>query len=268
VTTVERAVGNKGVALALLEAQDAGDMAALAALLAPDVTWWFLSRGDFDRATFLAIAARRYPAGAGRRSSVIGLAAEQDRVAVEYETEQDGAYRVVHLLLQLRDELVVSGREYLDPPPVAVLTGSQAVPAGLAPFAPVEVTAERTDETREMAKRFLGPGPDRLSMELVAADIRWWVGGVGYRDFIEYFSNMAERMSHLEPPVAFDQKVLGMTVEGDRAAVQIVTDVTWPEHDYRNQYLCVVVVRDGKVVEFREHTDRHSAARAGIHAPE
>jgi ketosteroid isomerase-like protein len=265
-------ISPEAVALSFIEAQDVGDLQELDRLLTPDARWWILSRGEFDRAGFLALAARRHPPGSGRRSAVIGIASEDDRVAVEFETETmvDGvsSFRVFHNLFQVRDGRIVSGREYLDPAPSADFPTSQAVAPGELPADPVAATDELSDQTRAVTMRFLGPGPERLSQELLAPGMRWWVGGVGFRDFVSYFSNMAEKMADLEVPVAFRQEILSTTVEGDRAAVQIVTDVTWTEFDYRNEYLCVVIVRDGKVAEFREHTDRHAAARAGIHAPE
>jgi|GEM_PF-3083137 len=50
----------------------------------------------------------------------------------------------------------------------------------------------------------------------------------------------------------------------ERAAVLIDTDAIYPQHDYINRFHVVVKVRNGKVVEMREHTDRNASIKAGF----
>jgi ketosteroid isomerase-like protein len=264
---------NKASARSLLGAMDTGDLDALEAMLHDDASWTILSRGAFDRDQFLALAEHRLPAGEERRSSVIGIVAEDDRVAVEYETASGDpvGYTCSHLLLTFRDGRVAAAREYLDPPPTMVFPESQAAPAGERPLESLPVTEDRTAETREVAGRFLGQTEERLSVDLVVPDVRWWVGGAGYRDFASFFANPSKSFSTAFEPPLFARApgmIVGATVEGDRAALQLANDISWVDHDYQNDYLVVVVVRDAKVVEFREHTDRHVAARLGLHPPE
>lgn len=84
---------NKQLVKSYIDATDRGDMAQLDSLVSPEVKWWIVSRGDFDRDLIMAINQRRFTPDISRVSSIIGIAAEDDRVAVEYETAtiRDGA---------------------------------------------------------------------------------------------------------------------------------------------------------------------------------
>ena len=67
-----------------------------------------------------------------------------------------------------------------------------------------------------------------------------------------------------ERPVSGGKVIAGMTVEGERAAVLINTDIIYPTHDYINRFHCVVRVRGGKIIEMHEHTDRNGSIKAGF----
>ncbi|PIB90011.1 hypothetical protein CSW62_25600 [Caulobacter sp. FWC2] len=110
---------NKALVKAYIEATDRGDIAAVEALVSPEVKWWIVSRGDFDRATIMAINRRRFDQAISRKSSILGMAAQDDRVAVEYETATvengEPIFIVYHHLFQVRDNHIVSVREWTDP---------------------------------------------------------------------------------------------------------------------------------------------------------
>ena len=264
--------GNKQLVKSYIDATDRGDMAQLDSLVCPEVKWWIVSRGDFDRDLIMAINQRRFTPDISRVSSIIGIAAEDDRVAVEYETAtiRDGApvFIVYHHLFQCRDGKIVGVHEWTDPRVRAPrFKTSQIAPPGLQPFGQAASSEIDEERTRAIAKAFLEPGPQNLSRDLVAPNYRWWVNGRGYDDMFAFFAKLTPQMmatAKADPPIRYSKRVKGMTVEGDRAAVLIHTDAIYPDYDYINRFHVVVRVRNGKVIEMREHTDRNASVKAGF----
>jgi ketosteroid isomerase-like protein len=113
---------NKRLVKAYLQACDAGDADKLASFISPDVKWWILARRQFDAKTIKQINEKRYPAGISRQSTIIGIVADGERVAVEYETEtadsESKSYKVYHHLFIVRGGRFIAVNEYLDPPPL------------------------------------------------------------------------------------------------------------------------------------------------------
>jgi ketosteroid isomerase-like protein len=198
------------------------------------------------------------------------MAAEDDRVAAEYETAmmKDGAriYVVYHHLFQVKDGKITSVREWTDPRVRAPrFTTSQVAPAGLLPRPDPKPGEVDEAQTRALAMAFLAPGPQNLSKALVSSDYRWWVNGRGYGDMFDFFAKLMPQMKAMAvAPVSYDKRISGMTVEGERAAVLIDTNAIYPDHDYINRFHCVVRVRNGKVIELHEHTDRNASVKAGF----
>jgi len=56
----------------------------------------------------------------------------------------------------------------------------------------------------------------------------------------------------------------GTIVEGGRVTVQISRNLIFPDYDYWNRLHLVLIIRDGKVLELREHQDLGSAIRGGM----
>jgi ketosteroid isomerase-like protein len=78
-------------------------------------------------------------------------------------------------------------------------------------------------------------------------------GGVYDRDgFIKFFSEtMAPAMA-----APFRVKIIAMTVEGERVAVESESDcINIKGFHYNNRYHSLFVVRDGMIVELREYLD-------------
>jgi ketosteroid isomerase-like protein len=261
---------NKAVVRTYIEATDRGDMDKIESIVLPDVKWWIVGRGNFERSMVMAINRRRFSPLVARRSSILGIAAESDRVAVEYETatELNGepVFLIYHHLFQLREGAIASVREWADDRVKGPhFTVSQAVPPGQAPW-PAPLPGEVTGaQTRAVALEFLTPGnPHFLSREMTAANFRWWVNGRGYGDMFDYFAKLLPLMKGGEAPVSNSKGIVGMTVEGERAAVRIATDVIYPTYDYINRFHHVLIVRRGKVIEFREHVDWAASVKAGF----
>lgn len=272
--TVDAREANKALVLGYVEACDRGDIARIDALLAPEAAWWIVGRRDFDRATIMKINEGRYPPDGSRRSSILGIVAEADRVAVEYEmvTVEDGrdAYRVFHHLFVMEDGLIRSVREYLDPPPLDRPFGSsQAFPPDLPKRPARNPELDDAARTRAVALAFL-TGEEPLSPALRSADFRWWITHFGYRDLDDYIAKLMKLMSSARPqtPTGPTTRDMLLTVEGDRAAVHLLKDTIFPDYDYANRFHMVVIVRDGRVVELREHNDLGAAVRGGLPALE
>lgn len=264
--------GNKELVKSYIDASDRGDIVRLDSLVSPEVRWWIVSRGDFDRDLIMEINRRRFAPGVGRASAIIGMAAEDDRVAVEYETAttREGAPVVIvyHHLFECRGGKIVGVHEWTDPRVRAPrFKATQIAPPGLQPFGKAAPSEVDEAQTRAIAKAFLEPGPQNLSRDLVAGDYRWWVNGRGYDDMFAFFAKLTPQMmatAKADPPIRYSKLIKGMTVEGDRAAVLIHTNVVYPDYDYINRFHVVVRVRNGKVIEMREHTDRNASVKAGF----
>jgi ketosteroid isomerase-like protein len=263
---------NKALALTYLQSCDRGDIAKLDAIIAPDATWWILGRREYDRKTIMDINRGRYLPGISRESAILGIAAEDDRVAIEFETvtmvNGAKAYNVYQHLLVVRNGAIVSGREFLDPPPLAKpFAVTQAHPPGLAVAIPDAVSPTVEAHTRAVASAFLANnGAQTLSHDLRAPGFRWWLTGAGYHDLDRYISKMTAIMQSRPKvaPVGGDTTLDGMTVEGGRAAVAVSRNVIYPDYDYINRFLIVLILHDGKILEMREHNDLAGAIRGGL----
>jgi ketosteroid isomerase-like protein len=263
---------NKALILSYIQACDRGDMAKVDAIVSPAATWWILGRRDFDRTTMMGINRGRYPPGVSRESTILGMAADGDRVAAEYETVTtvNGAkfYNVFHHLFVVREGTIAAVQEFLDPPPLAKpFAVSQAYPVGLAASIPDPAGAAAEARARSVAAAFLGNnGPQMLAQELRAPNFRWWLTGFGYRDLDSYISKMKSTMESRPrvAPVSSDTAITGMTVEGGRVAVEVSRNIIFPDYDYVNRFHIVLIIRDGKIFEMREHNDLAAAIRGGL----
>jgi ketosteroid isomerase-like protein len=270
--TADMRDANKALALSYIQACDRGDMGKLDAIIAPDAKWWILGRRDYDRKTIMDINRGRYVPGVSRESAILGIAAEGDRVAVEFETATmaSGAkvYNVFQHLFIVQNGAIASAQEFLDPPPMAKpFADSQAHPPGLPVAMPDPVSPATEAHTRTVAAAFLGNnGPQTLARELRAPGFRWWLTGVGYHDLDRYISKMRATMES-RPKVASvggDTTLTGMTVEGGRVAVAVSRNLIFPDYDYVNRFLIVLILHDGKVLEMREHNDLAGAIRGNL----
>jgi uncharacterized protein len=109
---------NKLIARALLGAIAVGDHEAIERLLHPQLRWWVLGFGEFDRASFIASLSATIARSSRRTLTVLGITAEGDRVAVEAVGEFQMATTVYantyHYLFVLDSGRIRLGKEYLD----------------------------------------------------------------------------------------------------------------------------------------------------------
>jgi uncharacterized protein len=113
------AADNKAVVRDYMQAVADGDIDRIRELQHPDIEWWILGHGTMDRDMFTDQVRVGLLTAKQRRIEITGLTAEDDRVAVQAESEMifpDGrVYRnFYHNLLVIRDGRIVAGSEYMD----------------------------------------------------------------------------------------------------------------------------------------------------------
>ena len=117
-TTADAARANKAIAIGLVEAIVAGDVARIEALIDPAASWWVQGWGALDRASFVTSLLRTIARSSARKMDILYATAEEDRVAIAAQGEflfPEGAYcNSYHYLFTVADGRVVAGREYLD----------------------------------------------------------------------------------------------------------------------------------------------------------
>lgn len=120
---------NKDLVRRFLGAVEAGDVATIEALQAPDCTWWIVGSGEISRAAYTDAVKGMLLTASPRRVEIIGMIAEGDTVAVEVRSKMHFGERLYaneyHDLFVVRDGLIVHGREYFDTRKVAAFFGSQ-----------------------------------------------------------------------------------------------------------------------------------------------
>lgn len=118
---------NKAIIRKYMQAVVDGDIDYIEAIQHPDCQWWILGGGTMDKATFTDLVRSGILAANVRKTEILMLTAEEDRVSIVAEGEMqfdDHVYRnSYHNLLTLRDGLIVAGREYMDTLAVAEAFG-------------------------------------------------------------------------------------------------------------------------------------------------
>ncbi|MDB6061466.1 MAG: hypothetical protein JWM78_1569 [Verrucomicrobiaceae bacterium] len=109
---------NKQIARAFLAAIANGDHAAIEQLLHPELTWWVLGFGEFDRTSFIASLHATIAMSSERSLQIIGVTAEADRVAVEalghFQMPTTVYSNTYHYLFIVCDQQIKVGKEYFD----------------------------------------------------------------------------------------------------------------------------------------------------------
>ena len=120
---------NKDIVRRFLGAVEAGDLATIEALQAPECTWWVAGAGAMSRAAYTDAVKSMLLTAASRRVEIIGLIGEGNTVAAEIRSRMAFGDRVYaneyHDLFVIGDGLIVHGREYFDTARVAAFFGSQ-----------------------------------------------------------------------------------------------------------------------------------------------
>ncbi|HEX7913733.1 MAG TPA: nuclear transport factor 2 family protein [Paraburkholderia sp.] len=120
------------------------------------------------------------------------------------------------------------------------------------------------DANKQTALRFLALAFEMKMQDaslLLTDDATWWVIGdpervkvAGHKDAARTRRMMSNM--HRVLPHGMEHRVLGLTAEGDRVAVELEAEGEW--HDgrlYRNRYHFLIRIRDKKVSSIREYMD-------------
>ena len=116
--------------------------------------------------------------------------------------------------------------------------------------------AKMTESTREIALALFNSIADIEAQDaLLAPDAKLWVVGTGELDrskFVEVHKPYLDRPA----PISSRPTLHGLVVEGERAAIEMEWEVSWPDLTYHQYYHHVLIVRDGKICSMRMYSDR------------
>jgi ketosteroid isomerase-like protein len=121
-------------------------------------------------------------------------------------------------------------------------------PRGRSP----EEIAKITEATRKVA---IAVSKSSNELDFLAPNAIWWSQGVGYIDPKEFFSGKTAVPSTRGKPTSYKSSVEGITVEGDRAAIEMSHYAAWPDFIYDQHYHNLIIVRNGKVCLFKMFLD-------------
>ena len=90
-------------------------------------------------------------------------------------------------------------------------------------------------------------------------DCTWWILGFGDMTRQAFIDSVRDGLLTANRRVA---DIIGLTAEGDRVAVEVRGEMTFPNSVYRNEYHNLLIVRDGLIVSGKEYMDTRAAAAA------
>lgn len=93
---------------------------------------------------------------------------------------------------------------------------------------------------------------------LLAPHARWWAQGWGWLERDAFVSSLTGTITRAS---IRGMKILSVTSEEDRVAIEALGSFTFPQGEYRNTYLYLLRVSGGRIVEGREFLDTREAAR-------
>jgi ketosteroid isomerase-like protein len=118
-----------------------------------------------------------------------------------------------------------------------------------------------TEETRSVALAlFEGMESVEAMDALLAQDAEWWGIGAGTLDrsiFVPVHKPYVDRPE----PTYRRTRLLGLVAEGERAAIEMEWEISWPDITYHQFYHHVLIVRDGKIQSLRMYLDPNEGAK-------
>lgn len=116
-------------------------------------------------------------------------------------------------------------------------------------------TGATSEETRRVAIALFEAMEDIPAMDaLIAPDATIWALGDGYFDRADFLAIHKPYMDRPEP-VARRTKLHGLVVDGERAAIEMEWEISWPDVTYHQFYHHVLIVRDGLIRSMRLYQD-------------
>jgi ketosteroid isomerase-like protein len=112
-------------------------------------------------------------------------------------------------------------------------------------------------ETRRVALALFAAMEDIAAMDaLIAPDATIWTPGAGYLNRADFYPIHAPYIARPEP-ISRSTKLHGLTVDGERAAIEMEWEISWPDVTYHH----VLTVRDGKIQAMRLYQDPIEGAK-------
>lgn len=110
------------------------------------------------------------------------------------------------------------------------------------------------EQNKETVIRFLQSMATGTDYSLACDDMRWWIPGRGHISREEFQTLMGRVKGVLATPVTVDIK--HVTAEGDRVSVEFDGHALCADgRSYDNSYHFLYILRDGKILEQREHAN-------------
>jgi uncharacterized protein len=119
-----------------------------------------------------------------------------------------------------------------------------------------------TEANKKIARRYMQAivDGDIATIEaLQHPDCTWWILGLGDMTRQAFIDNVRDGLLTASKRVA---DIVGITAEGDRVAVEVRGEMTFPNSVYRNEYHNLLIIRDGLIVSGKEYMDTRAAAAA------
>jgi ketosteroid isomerase-like protein len=95
---------------------------------------------------------------------------------------------------------------------------------------------------------------------LIAPDADLWVNGAGKLDRKEFVA-VHKAYTDRPPPTSRRTALHGLIVDGERAAIEMEWEISWPDITYHQYYHHVLIVRQGKIASMRMYQDMAEGAR-------
>jgi ketosteroid isomerase-like protein len=119
-----------------------------------------------------------------------------------------------------------------------------------------------TEANKAVARRYMQAvvDGDMAAIEaLQHPDCTWWILGFGDMTRAAFLASVRDGLLTAHKRVA---DIVGITAEGDRVAVEVRGEMTFPTTVYRNEYHNLLIVRDGLIVSGKEYMNTRAAAAA------
>lgn len=93
---------------------------------------------------------------------------------------------------------------------------------------------------------------------LLDREARWWVQGWGEQGRDPFVASLKATIARASVRA---MKILSVTCEDDRVAIEALGSFAFAEGEYCNSYVYLLRIRDGRIVDGREYLDTRTAAR-------
>ncbi len=118
-----------------------------------------------------------------------------------------------------------------------------------------------TEETRRVALALFESMEDIAGMDaLIAPDADLWTLGNGPLAREHFYPVHKPYLDRPEPTYR-RTKLHGLLVDGERAAIEMEWEISWPDVTYHQFYHHVLIVRDGKIQSMRMYQDAAEGAK-------